>query len=736
MRNAIILGSGRSGTSMLAGLFANAGYFVGDDPYPGRESNPKGFFETKAVNGINEGLIAGAMPRDLELGAWQRWLATMPVGTQFVSTPEVRARMQRLTARQPFCFKDPRFSYTLPAWREALGDARYLCVFRHPAATAKSIVHECSQADYLKDVTMDFERALEIWVCMYRHILDVHRHVGEWMFLHFDQVLTPEGQDRIEAFVEAPLARDFPEARLQHAHAEAPVTREAAEIYRELCRLAGFTAPEVAVRRERARPVEIAASSNEPALSVILCTDGGRATLFDAIASWEAQDAPPGSFELIVVDRGSTDATQAELARRAFTIPARGLRCKDVGPGIARNAGIAAANGRILLFVDDGTLARPDLVTQHLECHRAHAGEEISVVGALEPAPSALDNALTRLLEGSAANARKSGDWNHYRTCNASTPREAILAVGGFDEEFDRSGCQDADLALRLEALGYRVHLHAAARAQRGCSLDLEALEERQRSAAQSRVHLIAKHPRVMEHRQWAWVKALTLRECERIADERRPELERLTAAASQLAAIDLRPFESKGHCAATSGAAADILARLAKLVSELDGLWTHQGFAAGLSELGVETFLQLQRPRPWPLATDAPIKLLACPDYASDDLGHVMREFARHMVGRDDVCLVLRHDAGADGPLVDAQRAVEVAYASCFSSNESLNVLFFDDRLDERDRARLNLTFDAALVLPGSSDSRHTTLLRGTTLPLLESGEALAAHLLAPTAD
>jgi len=59
MKNCIILGSGRSGTSMLAGCLAKSGYFMGDNLYPAREANPKGFFEDPEINAINEMLIAG-----------------------------------------------------------------------------------------------------------------------------------------------------------------------------------------------------------------------------------------------------------------------------------------------------------------------------------------------------------------------------------------------------------------------------------------------------------------------------------------------------------------------------------------------------------------------------------------------------------------------------------------------------------------------------------------------------
>ena len=58
MKNCIILGSGRSGTSMLGGILHNAGYFMGDNLYPPSISNPKGFFENPRINRINELILS------------------------------------------------------------------------------------------------------------------------------------------------------------------------------------------------------------------------------------------------------------------------------------------------------------------------------------------------------------------------------------------------------------------------------------------------------------------------------------------------------------------------------------------------------------------------------------------------------------------------------------------------------------------------------------------------------
>jgi len=55
----------------------------------------------------------------------------------------------------PLCYKDPRFSYTLPAWLPCLHDTRRICIFREPGLTAESIVTECRTMPYLANLEMN-----------------------------------------------------------------------------------------------------------------------------------------------------------------------------------------------------------------------------------------------------------------------------------------------------------------------------------------------------------------------------------------------------------------------------------------------------------------------------------------------------------------------------------------------------------------------------------------------------
>jgi len=252
MRNCLILGSGRSGTSMAAGVLARAGYFMGDHLYAASEGNPKGGFEDPEINGINEDLLAQVLPRrpwwivgDLlfptRLGYGQRWLAEIPAGTIIPCPPPIRARIDMVTRRQPYCFKDPRFSYTLPAWRPHVGDALFLCVFRHPAITVASILREVQRARYLRNLTMTADRVMRVWELMYTHVLRIHYPAGgEWLFMHYDQFFEPEALTRLGRTLDAPVDRTFPDRALNRSIPLARIRPQLLTAYRELCALAKY----------------------------------------------------------------------------------------------------------------------------------------------------------------------------------------------------------------------------------------------------------------------------------------------------------------------------------------------------------------------------------------------------------------------------------------------------------------------------------------------------------------
>jgi glycosyltransferase involved in cell wall biosynthesis len=102
-----------------------------------------------------------------------------------------------------------------------------------------------------------------------------------------------------------------------------------------------------------------------PRISVVIGTLNRGAALGTSIDSLLAQDLPRVRFEVIVVDNGSTDGTEA-LVRSRMTQAAnlRYVREPKLGLSNARNKGIAEARYDLVAFFDDDATAQADWLSR------------------------------------------------------------------------------------------------------------------------------------------------------------------------------------------------------------------------------------------------------------------------------------------------------------------------------------------------------------------------------------
>jgi len=242
MRDCVVVGCGRSGTSLAAGLLARAGYDCGRELLPADEGSPKGFFEARGVNDVNERLLAPHDPmlsrsghsRPLRHG--ERWLGVLPPGVEVEVPPGLRAAMAAALPASPYCCKDPRFGYTVDAWRGVLGEPLVVCVFRHPLATAESIARDVRY----EDLRVDPATAVEIWRAVYSRILDRHRRDAEWVFVHYEQLMDGSGVERLDERLGATLDHGFADPALRRSCPSREPPRGCAGLYAELCAAAGY----------------------------------------------------------------------------------------------------------------------------------------------------------------------------------------------------------------------------------------------------------------------------------------------------------------------------------------------------------------------------------------------------------------------------------------------------------------------------------------------------------------
>jgi glycosyltransferase involved in cell wall biosynthesis len=188
-------------------------------------------------------------------------------------------------------------------------------------------------------------------------------------------------------------------------------------------------------------------------ISVVIPAFNAADTLDDAITSALAQSLAP--LEVLVIDDGSTDATE-EIAKRharASGGRVRAIRKENGGVASARNRGLAEARGDLIAFLDaDDAWAPEKLATQ--AAHLA-ACPEVALVGTTTfrwpgphptpPAPSAAPTVLRIGRDGLAVR-------NRLVTSSVLLRRSAAIEAGSFDEELN--GPEDHDYWLRVAECG------------------------------------------------------------------------------------------------------------------------------------------------------------------------------------------------------------------------------------------------------------------------------------------
>jgi glycosyltransferase involved in cell wall biosynthesis/GT2 family glycosyltransferase len=173
------------------------------------------------------------------------------------------------------------------------------------------------------------------------------------------------------------------------------------------------------------------------------------------------------AVEVIVVSDGSTDGTTEAVDDLCahLDLNIRSLSQKNAGPAAARNRGIEAATGTLVLFIDDDVVPDPGCVAAHVERHDRQS--DLVVVG---PMLTPTDAELSPWVAWEQHQLEKQYAWFandptadhiHFYTGNASVERTALLAAGGFDTTFTRA--EDIELAYRLGQDGQSFVVELAA---------------------------------------------------------------------------------------------------------------------------------------------------------------------------------------------------------------------------------------------------------------------------------
>lgn len=243
----------------MGGILDHSGYFLGDNLYPPRDTNPTGFFENAYINGINEDILMNVDFVRLNLknplmvtqyspfqpGYGQRWLSfILPEKIIQNSDEGIGERIRYALSCKGFAYKDPRFNYTLGVWNSFLPeDTMFICLFRQPDIVVASVIKECRTADYLHDFSISEELAFQLWMNNYSHILTHYFPFlhDRMIFVHYSQILDGTAIPRIEASLEVTLETSLISRQLNRSRPTGRIPRDAQILYEQLCNLAGVS---------------------------------------------------------------------------------------------------------------------------------------------------------------------------------------------------------------------------------------------------------------------------------------------------------------------------------------------------------------------------------------------------------------------------------------------------------------------------------------------------------------
>ena len=188
--------------------------------------------------------------------------------------------------------------------------------------------------------------------------------------------------------------------------------------------------------------------TQDPGVSIVVPAYNAEGTVGACLRALLAQEGVGEPYEVILVDDGSTDRT-AEVAG-GFGPRVSVIRQANRGAGAARNTGVAAARGEIVLFTD-------------ADCEPAPwwAAALVGAIGAGADGAKGTYRTRQRSLTARFVQAEYESKYRRMAgmgridfvdTYSAAYKREWLLRSGGFDESLRVN--EDQELSFRLAEMG------------------------------------------------------------------------------------------------------------------------------------------------------------------------------------------------------------------------------------------------------------------------------------------
>lgn len=279
--------------------------------------------------------------------------------------------------------------------------------------------------------------------------------------------------------------------------------------------------------------------SPAPLLDVVIPTYRRPDALSRALEALTHQSLATDAFQVIVVDDGSPGESSQVASAFAHRLNLRFDSQANAGPATARNRALRLGSAPLVLFLNDDSIAAPDLLARHLAFHQRHPQAGEALLGLFRFPEELRRDPVTRIAEDRAILFeyprlldRQEVSWERCYTCNLSLKRAAIRDVGGFNETFRGAAGEDVEFGIRFLSAGGRIRYDAASIAEHWHPLAVGGLVRAAYVRGLAAPHVVALHPSIH------WLSSTDFRvNGQELRTSLRQNVEDLTARASELIA-------------------------------------------------------------------------------------------------------------------------------------------------------------------------------------------------------
>ena len=186
--------------------------------------------------------------------------------------------------------------------------------------------------------------------------------------------------------------------------------------------------------------------------SVIVPAYNAGKTISECLSSLTDQSISMDTYEVIVVDDGSTDETP-DIVKQ---FPVRYFFQKNCGPATARNKGVQEAKGEIILFTDSDCVPQSNWIEEMVRPFQDP--DVMAVKGAYKTNQKSLTARFAQIeFEERFKMLKKAGSIDMVDTYSAGYRKSLFLSLGGFDPSFPVANNEDTDLSYKMSDAGHKM---------------------------------------------------------------------------------------------------------------------------------------------------------------------------------------------------------------------------------------------------------------------------------------